>query len=148
MSASGPAAPARPHPTVDRDSVEWWAALGRHELVLARCERCGVWRWPPRAMCNRCGSLAWTFRAVSGRGAIASWIVNRHGFGGAFPLPSTVVLVRLAEQDDLLLPGGWAGSADGSDLVMGMPVVAGFEDVASDDAGGAFTVLRWRDARG
>ena len=75
--------------------------------------------------------------------------MNRHGFGGAFPLPSTVLLVRLAEQDDLLLPGGWSGAADGSDLAMGLPVVAGFEDVPagpepSGTDGGAVTLLTWR----
>jgi hypothetical protein len=75
---------------------------------------------------------------------VASWVVNRHGFGGAFPLPSTVLLVRLAEQDDLLLPGGWAGAPDGTGLVAGLPVVAGFEDVAEDEGGGAMTLLSWR----
>ena len=135
--------PVRPRPAVDRDSADWWAALARHELVLARCDGCGTWRWPPRAICGRCGSLDWAWTAASGRGSVASWIVNRHGFGGAFPLPSTVVLVRLEEQDDLLLPGGWAGSPDGDDLVTGLPVTAGFEDVAADEGGEAMTLLRW-----
>lgn len=135
--------PVRPRPTVDRDSAEWWAALTRHELVLVRCDDCGAWRWPPRALCGRCGSLHWGWSPASGRGSVASWIVNRHGFGGAFPLPSTVVLVRLAEQDDLLLPGGWAGAADGDDLVMGMPVTARFEDVPADEGGAAMTLLCW-----
>ena len=132
----------RPRPASDRDSAPWWAALAAHELVLARCDECAAWRWPPRALCNRCGSLEWGFAAASGRGTVASWVVNRHGFGGAFPLPSTVLLVRLAEQPDLLLPGAWAGAPDGTDVSMGMPVVAGFEDVATAD-GEPFTVLRW-----
>jgi len=144
-----PSTPVRPRPHADRDSAEWWAALGRHELVLPRCAACGTWRWPPRAICGRCGSLDWSFAPAAGRGTVASWVVNRHGFGGAFPLPSTVLLVRLAEQDDLLLPGGWSGAADGSDLAMGLPVVAGFEDVPagpepSGTDGGAVTLLTWR----
>jgi uncharacterized OB-fold protein len=139
-------APVRPRPAIDHDSAPWWAALGRHELVLARCADCRAWRWPPRALCGRCGSLDWSMVAASGRGTIASWIVNRHGFGGAFPLPSTVVLVRVDEQDDLLVPGGWAGADDGADLEMEMPVVAGFEDI-HEDAGDGFTGLRWERAR-
>jgi len=147
-----PSTPVRPRPHADRDSAEWWAALGRHELVLPRCAACGTWRWPPRAICGRCGSLDWSFAPAAGRGTVASWVVNRHGFGGAFPLPSTVLLVRLAEQDDLLLPGGWSGAADGSDLAMGLPVVAGFEDVPagpepSGTDGGAVTLLTWRVVR-
>jgi hypothetical protein len=73
---------------------------------------------------------------------VASFVVNRHGFGGAFPLPSTVLLVRLAEQDDVLIPGGWAGAADGADVELGMEVDVGFEDV--DDG---VTLLRWEPAR-
>lgn len=69
--------------------------------------------------------------------------MNRHGFGGAFPLPSTVVLVRLAEQDDLLLPGGWAGSADGVDLAVGLSVVVGFEDIESEGGDSDQAVLSW-----
>jgi uncharacterized OB-fold protein len=136
----------RPRPAVDRDSAPWWAALGSHELALARCDDCATWRWPPRAMCPRCGSLDWGWTAASGRGTVASFVVNRHGFDPACPLPSTVVLVRLAEQDDLLLPGGWAGAVDGSDVAIGLPVVAGFEDVQADD-GSPFTVLRWERDR-
>lgn len=138
------ALPPRPRPFIDRDSAPWWDALAAHELTLGRCGDCAWWRWPPRALCPRCGSLEWELVAASGRGVVASWIVNRHGFGGAFPLPSTVVLVRLAEQDDLLFPGAWAGAADGSDVRMGMPVVAGFEDVRAD---GGFTILTWEVAR-
>jgi uncharacterized OB-fold protein len=129
---------------VERDSAPWWAALARHELVLPRCRECGTWRWPPRAICGRCGALDWSFAPASGRGTVASWVVNRHGFGGAFPLPSTVLLVRLEEQDDLLLPGGWAGEPDGRGLAIGLPVVAGFDDVPADDGGDTVTLLTWR----
>ena len=140
--------PVRARPFVERDSTEWWAALAHHELVLPRCSACGAWRWPPRAICGRCGSLDWAYASASGHGTVASWVVNRHGFGGAFPLPSTVLLVRLEEQDDLLLPGGWAGAPDGTDLEMGLAVVAGFEDIAEDEGGGAMTLLSWRPSDG
>lgn len=139
--------PARPRPAIERDSAEWWAALARHQFVVTRCADCGAWRWPPRALCGRCGSLSWRLAPASGRGTIATWIVNRHGFGGAFPVPSTTVLVRLAEQDDLLLPGGWAGAPDGSDLTMGLEVQAGFEDLEAGPDGEAVTLLRWERAR-
>ena len=148
--------PVRPLPVVEKDSAEWWAAVHRHEFVVPRCRGCGTWRWPPRAICGRCGSLEWSFVAASGDGTIASWIVNRHGFGGAFPLPSTAILVRLAEQDDLLLPGSWSGAADGSDLEMGMEVRVGFEEVGFEEVGfeevgfdavdGEVTLLRWEAA--
>ena len=87
--------------------------------------------------------MTWEWQELTGNGTIASWIVNRHGFGGAFPRPSTVVLVRLAEQDDLLLPGGWAGSADGAGLSVGLSVVVGFEDIESETGDSDHAVLSW-----
>ena len=123
-------------PTPDRDSAPWWDALGHHELTLQQCDGCGTLRWPPRELCNRCGSLDWKWVAATGRGTVASWIVNHHPFGagaGARPAPYVVVLVRLEDQDDILIPGGWAGAHDGSDLRVGLPVAAGFEDVDLGD---------------
>jgi uncharacterized OB-fold protein len=138
----------RPIPITDLDSVDWWSAVSRHEFVCARCTDCKVWRWPARAICGACGSMTWEWQELTGNGTIASWIVNRHGFGGAFPLPSTVVLVRLAEQDDLLLPGGWAGSADGVDLSVGLSVVVGFEDIESEAGDSDHAVLSWGPRHG
>ncbi len=135
-----------PPPPVDRDSAPWWEALARHELVLQRCAGCGTWRFPPRAICNRCSSFEWSWEPVSGRGTVASWVVNHHGFSDAFGSPYTVVLVRLDEQDDVLVLGAWSGAADGTDVQMGLPVAVGFDDVPARDDAPAFTRLQWRPA--
>ena len=143
-------------PTPDRDSAPWWEALGHHELTLQRCDDCGALRWPPRELCNRCGSLAWRWVPASGRGTVASWIVNHHAFGsgaGGRPAPYVVVLVRLDDQADILIPGGWDGAPDGTDLHAGLPVVAGFDDVELGDVDDPLdtsgesdrvALLRWR----
>jgi len=142
----------RPLPHPDRDSAPWWEALGRHELLLQRCDACGVCRWPPRAICNRCWSLEWAWIAASGRATVASWIVNRHRFVPSLESPYTVVLGRLEEQDDILIPGAWGGRPDGSDLAVGMAVRAGFADIDAepDSAGpapsrdvGALALIEW-----
>jgi uncharacterized OB-fold protein len=127
----------------DRDSRPWWDALARGDLVLQRCDRCRAWRWPPRAACNRCGSFDAQWEGVTGRGTVASWIVNRHTFGGAVPSPSVVLLVRLEEQDDLLLPGASAGDPEGADLALGVPVLLELEPGAPGDTD-AVTLLRWK----
>ena len=74
---------------------------------------------------------------------MASWIVNHHPFGDAFPSPYVVVTGRLDEQDDILIPGGYAGPPDGTGLVMGAPLTAGYEDVEGED-GRVWTVVRWQ----
>jgi len=111
----------------DRDSAEWWEALERHELVVQRCHDCGVVRWPPRALCARCGSVEWSWSKATGRGTVASWIVNHHTFGSSFESPYVVLMVRLDDADDILMPGAWAGARDGRDLAAGAHVDASFD---------------------
>jgi hypothetical protein len=135
-------APALPVP--DRDSREWWEALARHELRIQRCRDCGAARWPPRALCNRCGSLECTWERASGRGRVASWIVNHHPFGSGLPSPYVVLLVRLEEQDDILLPGAYAGPSDGTGLAIDLRVTAEFDDVRVPEGHAPCTLLRWR----
>jgi uncharacterized protein len=72
---------------------------------------------------------------------VASWIVNRHPFFSGMEVPSVVVLVRLEEADDVLIPGGWSGSPDGAGLRVGLPVQVGYKD--NIDGG---TLLVWRAA--
>ncbi|HVW31426.1 MAG TPA: OB-fold domain-containing protein [Acidimicrobiia bacterium] len=134
-----------PYPPMDLDSAPWWEALGRHELTLQRCADCGRWRWPARSHCNDCASDRWAWVPASGRGTIESWTATYHAAPGV-DVPFCVVLVRLDEQDDIRIPGYVDGPGDGSGLEIGLPVTAGFEDVAA--AGGKpLTLLRWTPVR-
>jgi uncharacterized OB-fold protein len=137
-----------PMALADRDSLPWWEALGHHRLTVQRCDECGALRWPPRELCNRCGSLAWQWVRATGRGTVASWIVNHHSFGrasGGRAAPYVVLLVRLDDQSDILVPGGWEGAPDGTGLRVGLAVTAGFDDVDVDEPGESARValLRW-----
>ena len=102
-------------------------ALRLHELLVQTCDDCGRLRWPARALCNRCGGLDWSWLQSAGTGRVASWMVSRHVFDASRPVPYTVVLARLDEQDDILIPGGYDGPADGSRLAIDRPVRAVFE---------------------
>jgi uncharacterized protein len=133
----------RPLPVADRDSAPWWAGLAEHELRLQRCHDCATLRWPPRALCNRCGSLDWSWVAASGRATVASWIVNHHSFSDAFAAPYAVVLARLDEQDDILVPGAYGGAPDGRGLRVDQRVVAAFDDLAVPDGTDPVALLRW-----
>ncbi|GAA5063704.1 hypothetical protein HNP84_008200 [Thermocatellispora tengchongensis] len=136
---------ARPYPVPDPDSAPWWEALQRREFVLQACASCQRLRWPARAICNDCGSDRWTWAPASGRGAIASWTVT-HPSRTAGGRPFVVVLVRLDDQDDILVPGHYDGPPDGAGLAIGLPVEAGFEDVEAGDDGRRLVLLRWRRA--
>jgi len=125
----------RPAPAPDREGQPWWDALARGELLTQRCAACGRLRWPPRAICGECGSLEWDWQRASGHATVASWVVNHHAFGDAFPVPYVVVTGRLDDQDDILIPGGFEGERDA--LAIGAPLVAVFEDADT------FTGLVW-----
>ncbi len=120
-------------PQADRDSQEWWDALARHEFVLQRCASCRAWRWPARALCGRCYSFDWAWERASGRGSIASWIVTHHAFLPGFAAPYAVLTIRLDEQEDLLMPGSFAGVADDPHLAVGARVRIGFDDLPGAD---------------
>jgi hypothetical protein len=132
----------RPLPTVDRDSLPWWEALARHEFILQRCDACQTWRWPARAICNRCASFDWHWHPASGAATVASWVVTHHAFLPGFEAPYAVLTVRLAEQEDLMLIGSFAGSADDPALQIGAAVEVDFDDIEGSDP--PRTLLGWK----
>ncbi|TDB88442.1 hypothetical protein E1264_11285 [Actinomadura sp. KC216] len=133
---------ARPHLVTDLDSAPWWEALRRREFLVQACVPCRRLRWPARGFCNDCGSDDWTWVRASGLGTVASWTVTHRpaAEGGPF----AVVLVRLADQDDILVPGYVDGPQDGTGLAIGLPVEVGFMDVAAGDDERDVVVLRWQ----
>jgi len=133
----------RPLPQPERDSRPWWDAVARHELTVQACADCSRLRWPARAICNRCGSFEWSWTPVSGQGRVVTWLVNHHSFGGAFETPSTVVSVRLAEQEDIVIPARYADAPDGAGLDFDLEMRVGFDDVR-DAEGNTATLLHWR----
>jgi uncharacterized OB-fold protein len=101
------AAPARIIPMPDRDSGPYWAALAEGHLDLQHCRDCGHWTWPARPLCSGCQgeNLAW--EPVKGTGEVHSWIITHQVYAPSLAdlVPYVTVLVRLDEQDDILIPG-------------------------------------------
>ncbi|MCZ4548594.1 Zn-ribbon domain-containing OB-fold protein [Gordonia rubripertincta] len=128
----------------DRDSREWWEALGRRELLVQQCDDCGTPRWAPRAVCNQCGSFNWKWVQTNRQGRVIGWTVSHRSFIPGLEAPYTVVLVRLDHGENLMIPGGWAGDPAGSDLAAELSVVAEFTE--NTDSDGPPTVLMWRRA--
>ena len=129
-------------PPPDIDGKRWWATLCEHRLQLQRCQDCARYRWPPSALCGRCGSMAWDWADASGEGIVASWTVTHHAFGSGANEPYTVVLVQLAEQDDVFMPGDFDGPLHDPALQIGAMVEVGFQEVRDGDRTG--TILSWR----
>lgn len=94
-------------PVPDRDNAPYWAALAQGRLELQHCPACGRWTWPPRPICSGCHGEGMVWEQVAGTGEVHSWIVTHQVYAPTFVelVPYTIVLVRLDEQDDILIPG-------------------------------------------
>jgi uncharacterized OB-fold protein len=99
-------------PKPDRDSAPYWAALAEGRFLVQHCRACGRWTWPVRPLCSGChgDDLAW--EEPSGTGAVYSWVVTHQRYSRDLPVPHTIALVRLDEQDDILIPGIYVGDAE------------------------------------
>jgi len=123
-------------PVPDPESAPYWAALADGRFELQHCRDCGRWTWPPRGVCSGCHgeNLAW--EQVSGTGTVHSWVVTHQVYAPEFVglVPYTVVLVRLDEQDDILIPGRLVSDKSGPDVEVhqGLRVRAVPEQVAED----------------
>lgn len=138
-------APPKPLPRPDLDSLPFWEGVTAGELRVQRCGACSGLRWPAREICPRCHAPNSDWVRVSGRGTIASWLRTHQVFFGSFKddAPYVTVQVRLDEQPDLLMLGGWAGEGE---PVSGAAVQAVFVPASDGNAPGA-TIVHWRLAK-
>jgi uncharacterized OB-fold protein len=88
-----------PMPKPSDLTAGFWDAARRHELVVQRCDECGLYRHYPQHLCPTCRSAAWSWAPVNGRGHIYSFTVTHRAFNAAWAprLPYAVVMVELDE---------------------------------------------------
>jgi len=124
-------------PTPDRESAPYWQALADGRFLLQRCRTCSAWTWPARTICSGCHRFDLDWIEASGDGEVYSWIVTHQPYGPdlAALVPYTVALVRVDEQDDILIPGRYVGATE---IRQGLRVAARTEP-ATDDIG----LLTW-----
>jgi uncharacterized OB-fold protein/acyl dehydratase len=121
--------PLRPRPALTQDNRFFFDGAKEHKLLIQRCSNCGVLRHPPRPACAQCRSFKWGTVTASGRGTIYSFVVNHYPQVPAFDYPLVIALVELEEGTRLV--ANVAGITPDS-VAIGMPVVAGFEDLDDD----------------
>lgn len=131
----------RPYlPIPDRDSESWWSRVRDHELVIQKCQECGSFRWPPRAICGRCWNFDWDWTLAPSVGTVATWTVTHQPYVPGIDVPYENVVVRLdLDGCHLYFPGTWHGDVPPT---TGMQAIASFQDLVSPD-GVPFTLLGW-----
>ena len=129
-------------PQADTLTQPFWDAARRHALVIQECSECSKVRHPPTAQCSECGSETYGWRTLSGRGSLYSYVIVHQtalpDWRGA--VPYNIVMVTPEEAPGLTLYGNVV-QFDDSQLKVGLPLVAVFDDVTTED-----TIIRWRVA--
>lgn len=125
----------RPRPQMTLDTVWWFEALRRHELLIQRCTDCGRSRHPVRPMCPDCRSLSWDTVAARGDGVVHSYVVAHHPRIPGFDYPLTTGLIDLAEGTRLL--ANIVGCAPGQ-VYIGMPVTLEWLDIDDERSAAQF----------
>ena len=94
-------------PNADRDSEHYWAALANGRFEIQQCSDCGHWTWPPRPVCSFCHGESLDWQPVKGTGEVHSWVITHQNYLPSLApfMPYTIALVRIDEQDDILIPG-------------------------------------------
>jgi uncharacterized OB-fold protein len=79
------------------ETVEFWAGVGRGELLVKHCSSCGAYLHPRRILCPECRSDQLAWEVSSGRGTVYSFSTIYHPPNELFVGPYTNGIIELAE---------------------------------------------------
>jgi uncharacterized protein len=121
---------------------EAWFTSGA--LVVQRCTSCGTLQHPPEEICHVCGGMTFDGATLAPTGTVYSYTVAHYAANKALAdsLPYTVVLVSLDDAPQIRVIGNLIG---GTDVQIGMPVVAEWDEHTADD-GTTILLPQWRAA--
>ena len=112
-------------PAIEPEMAPFWAAAANGELVVERCDACGLHVFPLRGICRRCLGRAMSLVVVEPPGVLYSFTVNHHPWApGMGPYPLGIVEVPALE--DIRFVGLLAGFEDEPEI--GQPVGFAFHE--------------------
>ncbi|MBM3926653.1 MAG: Zn-ribbon domain-containing OB-fold protein [SAR202 cluster bacterium] len=88
----------RPLPALVGETLPFWEAARRGELLIQRCDDCKQYQWYPRGICANCftGKIKWV--KASGKGKVWTFTVTRQNRTPGFDEgPYVLALVELDE---------------------------------------------------
>ena len=127
-------------PEVTPLHAPFWDALRRHELVVQQCADCGRLRFIPSELCPACHSSVAGWAPVSGRGTVYTFTVVHRAPTPAYQADAPYALAYVELAEGPRVPARLVDVALDA-VVVGMPVIVVFDDVAPD-----LTLCRFRPA--
>jgi uncharacterized protein len=138
----GPAEVVERYPkgAIDHDNLAQWLGFLARQLLVNRCDDCGQWSNPPRAICPACWSPRVRPQPVRGRGRVQWFTLLFQGAPAESAVqPYPVVVVELEEQPNLRVTSTIVG-CDPDAITCDMAV----ELIWDDRAGAPLPVFRPR----
>jgi uncharacterized protein len=84
-------------PAVTAESLPFWEACDREELILQRCTRCRDINWFPRSFCRTCSSPELEWEPSSGKGTVETFSLIYRPMNASYrdEVPYVLALVHL-----------------------------------------------------
>lgn len=119
-------------PSITRINAPFFGGLKRHELLLQRCDHCGLFQWYPKVACNECMSknLVWT--KCSGKGTVYSFTIIRQIVGNPSWTADVPYVVALVDLDEGVRLEASITDCKPEGVHVGMAVSATFEDATEE----------------
>lgn len=119
-------------PTESPETKPFWDACRRHELIIQRCQSCGLHQWHYRAFCCHCWSDQIVDKVSTGKGRISSFsVVQRNATPGfSEEVPYVTAVIEMVEEKVLVMSN--IINADLDALHVGMPVGVAWVEASPD----------------
>ena len=118
-----------------------WFTSG--SIAIQRCTVCSARQHPPEEVCHACGAMTFDTVELAPTGTVHSYTVVHYAANPALAgsVPYTVVLVALDEAPEIRV----VGNLEGTDVAIGMPVVATWDERTAED-GTVILLPQWLPA--
>jgi len=120
-----------PQPMSDTETLPWWEAAARHELMVQRCSHCGYMRLPPAPVCGECQSFDLHLTQVSGRGEVYTYTIVHRPIAMDQTVPFVIAVIDLEGAPGVRLISNLV-EIDPDEVAIGLAVEVAWEDMSDD----------------
>ncbi len=117
----------KPMPIPNADTMPFWEACNRDELIYQLCRKCDYRQFYPRRICKQCGSNTLEWVKASLRGNVYSFTIQYRAPMSAFreDVPYVIALIDLDDDIRMMMN---IKNCSPEDIYIGMPVRIIFEE--------------------